>query len=254
MPQRKKGKKQKPKAGKIAALPKKTNGTKYSGVSGGYQGNGGYKRCYEEHPTLTLGNGKLHGGSCHYPAKDYDIYIGLDHGMEMQFAKYPWHKDDSEQIEFLFKITDMQAPHCEVEFKNLINYMEEQLNAGKKIHVGCIGGHGRTGTVFAALVKQMLGEEDAITWVRKHYCKKAVESASQVQFLHKHYGITKVDASKSWGTSLYDKGAGGSFGYKGTGGLAKSYTGAGKYGTGYKPPASKVTTIKHVKNPNRIWA
>lgn len=44
----------------------------------------------------------------------------------------------------------------------------------------------------------MMGEEDAITYVRKNYCQKAVESKSQVEFLHKHYGIKKVGGSKEF--------------------------------------------------------
>lgn len=58
--------------------------------------------------------------------------------------------------------------------------------AGQKVEVGCMGGHGRTGTFLAAVV--MLADpnmtpEGAVAWVRKHYCHKAVEDASQKYWL-----------------------------------------------------------------------
>jgi hypothetical protein len=70
---------------------------------------------------------------------------------------------------------------------------------GKTVHVGCVGGHGRTGIVISAIVAELTGKKDAIQWVRKHYCKKAVESKAQVQFLMKHYGVTEVTGTKSGG-------------------------------------------------------
>ena len=73
----------------------------------------------------------------------------------------------------------MQAPKDAVEFKKMVVWLKEQGQAGKKIHIGCIGGHGRTGTLLAALVKEVTGNVDAIAYVRKNYCAKAVESNSQ---------------------------------------------------------------------------
>jgi hypothetical protein len=51
--------------------------------------------------------------------------------------------------------------------------------------------------VFAAIVAEALGEKDAIQWVRKHYCKKAVEAREQVKFLMKHYGVSEAEGAKS---------------------------------------------------------
>jgi len=57
---------------------------------------------------------------------------------------------------------------------------------GERVEVGCMGGHGRTGTFLAAVV--MLADpnmtpEGAVSWVRSHYCHKAVEDASQEYWL-----------------------------------------------------------------------
>lgn len=157
------------------------------------------KRCFEGHPALPIGKFEIYGGSCSAPAvKDADIYVGFDFSMSKSIKSFPWESGES----FLFHITDMQAPADPEQFKKLIEWLALQLTAQKKVHLGCIGGHGRTGTVLAALVTHMTGELDSITYVRKHYCERAVESKAQVDFLNKHFGITIVDGHKqSSGTS-----------------------------------------------------
>ena len=159
---------------------------------------GSNKRCYHTHPPLPLGDGLvIHGGSCSTPLPtDSDVYIGFDLGMRFTNRHYPW----SEGIEVRFKVTDMHAPGDPAEFKKLVTWTIEQIKAGKNVHAGCIGGHGRTGTFFAAIVAEMMGEKDAIEYVRKNYCKKAVESKAQIEFLVKHYGTKTAKPTKSHGT------------------------------------------------------
>jgi hypothetical protein len=89
-----------------------------------------------------------------------------------------------------------------VEFKKLIAWLDEQLSSGLKVHVGCVGGHGRTGTVLSALVAARIArgveiavDGDVIGYVRTNYCKKAVETAAQVEFLVQHYGVKSVSGS-----------------------------------------------------------
>lgn len=155
------------------------------------------KRCYHTHPPLPLEDGLvMYGGSCNSPSvKDADVYIGFDHGMSISPKSFPWN----EGCEIKFKITDGSAPTDVKEFKKLVEWSIEQIRNGKKVHAGCIGGHGRTGTFLAALVTVMTGEADSITYVREHYCKKAVESQTQVDWLNKHFGIKKAKPSRSWG-------------------------------------------------------
>lgn len=156
--------------------------------------NAPMKRCYETHPPLKLRDGLvIYGGSCGYPiVTDADVYIGLDYSIQKSKLSYPWEKGES----FLYPITDMQAPSDPVSFIKLIDWTIEQLEAKKKVHVGCIGGHGRTGTVFAALVAVMMDRKDAIEYVREAYCRKAVESKTQVEFLMKHFGVEKAPGAK----------------------------------------------------------
>lgn len=151
-------------------------------------------RCYESHPPLKIPGTdfKIYGGSCLSPSvKDADVYIGFDNGMKFSFRHWPWRKGD----EILFPIQDMGIPDSLDDFNQLIGWTKTQLEAGRKVHCGCIGGHGRTGTFFAALVASY-GEKDAISYVRSNYCTKAVESSQQVDFLAKNFGVLKVKGHK----------------------------------------------------------
>jgi protein-tyrosine phosphatase len=59
-----------------------------------------------------------------------------------------------------------------------------RARAGETVELGCIGGHGRTGTALACLVVLAgLGPDDAVGWVRAHYCRHAVETGRQEAFV-----------------------------------------------------------------------
>jgi hypothetical protein len=158
-----------------------------------------YKRCYESHPDLIITNPKGHsflitGGSCVNPFEGYDIYVGFDQMMDISKQHYPWH----DGYEVVFPIRDGHAPEDVEEFKKLVDWLEVQLVNGNTIHLGCIGGHGRTGLVLSALYAQMSGKADAIQYVRKHYCKKAVESKEQIKFLKKHYKVKDAPSVRTY--------------------------------------------------------
>lgn len=164
-----------------------------------FQSNGktavSYKSsCYEGHKPMPLpGTDKvIYGGSCLNPAvKDADVYVGFDMGMRRTSLSYPWNG----AREVLFKVPDLGIPPDAPNYRKLVEWVKAHIDEGRKVHVGCIGGHGRTGLFLAALVS-LYGEKDAITYVRQHYCKKAVESSQQVEFLHSEYGVTTVAAAK----------------------------------------------------------
>ncbi|CAA2141494.1 hypothetical protein [Hyphomicrobium sp. ghe19] len=168
------------------------------GSTGGYVSKSSVAlgpRCYASHKALVMPNTKLkiYGGSCSSPVvHDADVYIGFDSSMRFSDKHFPWNKGE----EILFQVPDMGVPKNATQYKKLVDWTKEQLLAGQKVHAGCIGGHGRTGMFLAALVS-MFGEEDAITYVREHYCKKAVESSSQVEFLKKEFGVKGTTATKA---------------------------------------------------------
>lgn len=180
----------------------------FSGSSKGYTGSSkswsNSHRCFTKHPPLKLPGTELviYGGSCSDPVVlDADVYIGFDGSMRWTERHYPWKKGD----EVYFRIQDMGVPQKPDEFKKLVKWTRQQLEDGRKVHCGCIGGHGRTGTFLAALVSDF-GEQDAVTYVRENYCHKAVESKSQMDFLHEHFGIKKVEGSKA-NKSSHSKGS-----------------------------------------------
>lgn len=150
--------------------------------------------CYESHPPLPLKDGLvIYGGSCRYPVvQDADVYVGFDSFMDDSIKAYPWEKGES----FLFYIQDHNVPKSVEQTGKLVDYLIEQIEAGKKVHIGCIGGHGRTGMILAILVKKMLGIEDAVEYVRKNYCQKVVETDQQARWLTQHFGIKYAAGSQ----------------------------------------------------------
>ncbi|MEK0324908.1 MAG: hypothetical protein QQN63_04310 [Nitrosopumilus sp.] len=207
----------------------KTLGTAQPSAFGSYAGAVGVA-CHVNHPVLDIGGGTVLGASCLNPEEGYDIYVGLDFSMTFQHSLYPWSEDDQPKtVEFLFKITDFTAPDDVLNFKCMISWMAAELKKGKSIHVGCVGGHGRTGLVLAALVKYVDGTKDAITWIRKNYCDSAVESSEQIEFLNKHYGIKKVQGSKTAWT-----------------GTTSGFTGEGYYGVGSQSSYTPITCNSNI--------
>lgn len=155
-------------------------------------------RCYENHPALNIAGHLIYGGSCGYPmVTNADVYVAFDYPPKwFDKAVFPW-SEQAGPVCVPFKIMDMHAPDDPVEFKKMIDWLAVQLTAQKIVHMGCIGGHGRTGLVLAALVAKMMPDEpDAIGYVRKNYCQKAVESMSQVKFLQEHFGVKEAQPAK----------------------------------------------------------
>ena len=60
----------------------------------------------------------------------------------------------------------------------------DRARRGERVEVGCLGGHGRTGTALACLAV-LAGHPaaDAVAWTRTHYCPKAVETPDQEAFV-----------------------------------------------------------------------
>ena len=68
-------------------------------------------------------------------------------------------------------------------FRAVTDLLDRARN-GESVEVGCLGGHGRTGTALACLaVLTGTPANDAVTWVRTNYCYKAVETDAQEQLV-----------------------------------------------------------------------
>lgn len=60
----------------------------------------------------------------------------------------------------------------------------ERARAGQRVEIGCLGGHGRTGTALACLaILSGHPSHDAVNWVRTTYCASAIETPEQEAFV-----------------------------------------------------------------------
>lgn len=72
------------------------------------------------------------------------------------------------------------------------------------VEVGCLGGHGRTGTVLACMaIMSGVPASEAVAWVRANYCSEAIESSEQEWWVRwfncfLNGGITPLRPWPSW--------------------------------------------------------
>ena len=66
-------------------------------------------------------------------------------------------------------------------FRELIKRTRAYIESGKEVEIGCIGAHGRTGTLLAGLLVNMqnLKAEAAMDKVKEDYCDRAIETYKQ---------------------------------------------------------------------------
>jgi hypothetical protein len=97
---------------------------------------------------------------------DYGLY--LDHRWLP-----PWPHDHLDWPDF-------GLPNDVNRFLAALQSTLNRARAGDRVEVGCLGGHGRTGTALACLaVLSGVPSHDAIAWVRTNYCTEAIETAEQ---------------------------------------------------------------------------
>jgi hypothetical protein len=78
------------------------------------------------------------------------------------------------------------------------------IRDGKVVQVGCIGGHGRTGTFAAMVIANLFpnwGAQWALNWVRFFYCRKAAEVNKQedMVFIYTGEEVPPTPPTKSTG-------------------------------------------------------
>jgi len=153
-------------------------------------------KCAYTHRPLPLGNGRhLFGGSCSDPVFDgCDVYVGLDRWMQAD-APWPWEPPKSGPTRVKYEITDGHKPSDPKSFHRMVLWLVGEIQEGRAVHVGCIGGHGRTGMLLAALVSVLEIDPDPIKYVRENYCKHAVETKEQIAFLVERYACKAASPS-----------------------------------------------------------
>ncbi len=94
---------------------------------------------------------------------------------------------------------DRGTPNLPREWWVMMAKVIRGMPKGSKVGLCCMGGHGRTGTmlaILAVLLGQVKKGKCPVAWVRKNYCKEAVESNSQADYVEEITGVM-VAASPS---------------------------------------------------------
>jgi hypothetical protein len=79
---------------------------------------------------------------------------------------------------------DFGVPADPSELVGALRDVLDRAGRGERVEVGCLGGHGRTGTAVAALaVLTGYPADGAVAWARTHYCARAVETPEQAAFV-----------------------------------------------------------------------
>lgn len=75
---------------------------------------------------------------------------------------------------------------------------QRKARSGKEtfhVLVCCVGGHGRTGTALSILAALTgIAPEDPVIFIRREYCRRAVETRSQCRYIKKIANITGEDS------------------------------------------------------------
>lgn len=155
--------------------------------------------------VFTIGNVDIYGGgrTRGFEPRKADILIstleGYEHNLSLQASMmFPrFAKAFQRQIVVPIITKDYKAPTLS---KNQwLALVEDLKNIDQPMDalVFCVGGHGRTGTVLSILYGLTRPDEgDPVKRVRKLYCKKAVESTSQLDYIELMTGI-KVEEGPS---------------------------------------------------------
>jgi len=230
-------------------------GVSFTGGSSSWSGYG----CTHDNDQFKLDNGLTIGASATRDAKvetreNIDVGVYLDQGwmkyggakrfavtsqpIDLPWLVLPEEDPKAEHVKrILLAWPDMGVPDpaFKDQFIGCVKWMLEQMAAGVKMETGCMGGHGRTGTMLACLlVAQGVFPGQAIKRVRADHCSHAVESEKQVEFVAAFYEA--FHGNSEWRKTKYNrrvfnqqKPSKGSS-YKSTG------TGFQGSGTGHKAP------------------
>lgn len=157
-----------------------------------------YKEC-KTHPKLKFGEGTLTGGKDWLDAMSADTVILLDKSsLPKKIMDSTGELSSPSQRVIYYPIDDMDVPEDMESFSKLIEIIRDDLECGKNVHVQCIGGHGRTGTVISCYVGKYRGIKNPIKWVRGNYCSSAIESYKQVEFVAKFTGTKRFCNIGNW--------------------------------------------------------
>lgn len=169
-------------------------------LSGGY---GVHALC--KHPPQCLLKSEATGweiwAGARFDCLDYlpcfDMILNLSGDAALEGHYFPmkelarWSAESRPQ-EAVIDWPDMGVVKLPSQFwKDLVQYLASHKT---RLLVFCVGGHGRTGTAIACLMVACGWESDqAIRWIRQHYCKSAIESKAQEAYIREIEDGCSVD-------------------------------------------------------------
>jgi hypothetical protein len=126
---------------------------------------------------------------CQPFAKDFDVVLNLTFTSIKEPHVIP--------IPELQEFEDYNCPYTEIQLDwpdyGVVNLPKEfwikllkHLEDNKlRMLVLCLGGHGRTGTALAVMMTMALDytPDQAINWIRRHYCDHAIETKGQADYV-----------------------------------------------------------------------
>ena len=117
----------------------------------------------------------VYPSSLHLSEKTDDL---PDFGLYADYAWEPLHRNE------FIDWPDFALPTDEMLALEQITDAVHRACDGQVVELGCIGGHGRTGTILA-IMRVVMGDTatGATSEVREKYCSRAVETPEQVRFV-----------------------------------------------------------------------
>lgn len=170
-----------------------------------YNDNRGPSDRHAATPVFTIGSVTYCGGSrVHCEGKPFD-----DNWLVVSLLGHPPAKEERDKVDAsnpktaaaLNKHTDNappkvrnwicidwrdgSAPPVKAEFWRKLHRLTRQSPGVTNVLFFCDGGHGRTGTALASVLVAVTGKpaDEAVEFVRASYCKRAVETNTQVAYL-----------------------------------------------------------------------
>jgi hypothetical protein len=133
---------------------------------------------HRHHDVLVLPDGARIKAASYYALDPYARDREPDYGLYLDRRwQPPWPHDHLDWPDF-------GLPDNPAQLLTALGSVLDRARGGKQVEIGCLGGHGRTGTALACLAI-LTGQRpaDAIAWVRAHYCPEAVETTAQEEFI-----------------------------------------------------------------------
>lgn len=126
------------------------------------------------HEIFELCDGTIYGGSIFNLQKAHYYFILA-----------PMHMYQMPLNAHYYPIKNYDVPHHS-NFIDVINQACTYIQEGHTIFVGCLSGHGRTGLFLTLLYYHLTQDKNGLYVIRERYCKKAVESVRQLNYLKEH--------------------------------------------------------------------